>query len=132
MIIGIGHDQVDMRRLAATLARFGQRFLDRTYTPAEQARAAGKANPVPTLARRWAAKEACAKALGTGIGAQARLREIEVVNMPNGQPFLQLSGAAAARLAALLPIGHKAVIHLSLSDEEPIASAYVILEARPE
>jgi holo-[acyl-carrier protein] synthase len=132
MILGVGHDHVDMNRLAATLARFGARFLARTYTEVEQARAADKADPLPTLARRWAAKEACAKALGTGIGARARLREIGVVNGPDNRPELVLTGAAAARLAALVPIGHKAHIHLSLSDEFPLASAVVVIEARPE
>ncbi len=132
MIIGIGHDQIDMRRLKATLDEFGQQFLDRTFTRAEQARAAQKQDPIPTYARRWAAKEACAKALGTGIGARAYLTDIAVINRPSGQPALELSGAAAARLAAITPIGHKAFIHLSLSDEPPLASAFVVLDALPE
>jgi len=132
MILGIGHDQTDMRRLQDTLTRFGARFLARVYTAQEQARAAAKANPLPTYARRFAAKEALAKALGTGMGAQARWNEIGVVNGPAGQPQIELTGAAAARLAALTPIGHKAVVHVSLSDEFPYASAFVIIEALPD
>jgi holo-[acyl-carrier protein] synthase len=132
MILGIGHDMVDMQRLKATLAEFGQQFLDRTFTKTEQARAVQKQDPLPTYARRWAAKEACAKALGTGIGAQAGLTEIGLENSENGQPKLVLTGAAEQRLAALTPIGHKARVHVSLSDEFPYASAFVILEALPE
>jgi holo-[acyl-carrier protein] synthase len=131
MIIGIGHDIADMRRIKQTLAEFGQQFLDRTYTAREQARAAQKQDQIPTLARRWAAKEACAKALGTGIGEMARLTEIGIENDEKGLPKLVLTGAAAARLAALTPIGHKATVHVSLSDEFPVASAFVILEALP-
>lgn len=132
MIIGIGHDQLDARRLEKTLARFGQRFLTRIYTPYEQARAARKANPVPTYARRWAAKEALAKALGTGIGAQAFMNEIGVENAANGQPRLVLTGRALETLHKITPKGHKAHIHLSLSDDWPFASAFVIIEVLPE
>lgn len=132
MIIGIGHDQIDARRLEKTLERFTQRFLDRIYTPYEQARAGSKSNPVPTYARRWAAKEAVAKALGTGIGEQAFMREIGVENAANGRPQLVLTGRAQETLAKMLPKGHKAVLHLSLSDDWPFASAFVIIEAVPE
>lgn len=132
MILGIGHDQVNAERVAAALARFGTRFLNRIYTAEEQARAAAKANPVPTLARRWAAKEACAKALGTGIGAQAFMHEIGVSNDAAGKPVLALSGRAASTLLRLVPQGCQPRLHLSISDDWPIASAYVIIEAVPD
>lgn len=132
MIIGIGHDQVDIRRIGETLARFGSRFLDRVYTTAEQARAARKTDPIPTYAKRWAAKEAVAKALHTGIGAQASMREIEVQNGPAGQPFLRLSGNALKTLEKMTPSGYQAHLHLSLSDDWPFASAFVIIEALPK
>ncbi len=132
MIIGIGHDQIDGRRLEETLARFGQRFLTRIYTPYEQERARNKANPLPTLARRWAAKEAVAKALGTGIGEHAFMREIGVENAANGRPMLVLNGKALETLHKLMPAGHMPRLHLSLSDDWPFASAFVIIEASPE
>lgn len=129
MILGIGHDLVDMRRIGKLHAQFGQRFLSRTYTSVEQAYAATKADPVPALARRFAAKEACAKALGSGIGQSAFLCEIGVVKQPSGQPGLVLTGRAATRLSSLIPQGHHASLHLSLSDDWPFASAFVIIEA---
>lgn len=132
MIIGIGHDQIDGTRLEKTLQRFDQRFIERIYTPYEQARAQTKANPAPTYARRWAAKEAVAKALGTGIGDQAFMKEIGVENAANGQPKLALTGRALETLNKLTPNGHIARLHLSLSDDWPFASAFVIIEAVPE
>lgn len=132
MIIGIGHDQIDGNRVKETLGRFGQRFLDRIFTPYEQARAAGKADPAPTYARRWAAKEAVAKALGTGIGEHAFMKEIGVENAANGQPRLVLTGRARETLNKLTPLSHIARLHLSLSDDWPFASAFVIIEAVPE
>ncbi len=130
MILGVGHDLVDARRVAGVLARFGQRFLDRVFTADEQAYARTKADPVPVLARRFAAKEACAKALGTGLGQAAAFREIEVIRTDRGQPALALAGRAAVRLAALTPPGSIPVLHVSLSDDWPFASAFVIIEAR--
>lgn len=132
MIIGIGHDQVDGTRLEKTLQRFGQRFIGRIYTPYEQARAQAKTNPAPTYARRWAAKEAVAKALGTGIGEYAFMREIGVENAANGRPGLVLTGRALETLNKLTPKGHRVRLHLSLSDDWPFASAFVIIEAVPE
>lgn len=132
MIIGTGHDQIDARRLEKTLSRFGRRFIDRIYTPYEQARAARKSNPVPTYARRWAAKEAVAKALGTGIGEYAFMREIGVENASNGRPGLVLTGRALETLRKMVPAGHKPRLHLSLSDDWPFASAFVIIEALPD
>lgn len=131
MIIGIGHDQIDARRLEKTLEQFDQRFLDRIYTPYEQERAKAKSNPLPTYARRWAAKEAVAKALGTGIGEHAFMREIGVENAANGRPMLVLTGRARETLQKLLPEGQVARLHLSLSDDWPFASAFVIIEAVP-
>lgn len=128
MILGIGHDLVDMQRLAKLLERFGPRFIARTFTEAEQAYAATKADPLPTFAKRFAAKEACAKALGTGLGAGARFREIGVIRSEKGAPLLKLTGNAAKTLAARLPSGYEARLHLSLSDDWPIASAFVIIE----
>lgn len=131
MILGIGTDMTRIDRIADTLARFGPRFLDRTFTPAEQTHAAGRGNRAAALAKGWAAKEACAKALGTGIGHRAGLAEIEVVRDGGGRPGLRLHGAAADQLARILPPGHEGALHLSLSDEEGMALAFVIIEARP-
>ncbi len=131
MILGIGEDTCDIRRLAKTLERHGDRFLQRCFTEAEQAKAArrkGALEPASTLAKRFAAKEACAKALGTGIGQGVAFRSIGVVNLPTGQPTLELTGAARTRLDAMLPPGKTARIHLTLGDEYPYARAFVIIE----
>jgi holo-[acyl-carrier protein] synthase len=126
MILGIGHDLVDGRRIEALLARHGERFLDRVFTPEEQVYAAGRPE---RLARRFAAKEACAKALGTGIGESALFREIAVTRSSCGQPALALSGRAAATLSRMIPSGLAPVLHLSMTDDWPFASAFVIIEA---
>jgi len=131
MIIGIGTDLMDITRIEKTLERYGQRFLDRVFTPGEQAKAASRHTPGPTLAKRFAAKEACAKALGTGIAAGVNWRGMEVVNLPSGKPTMRLTGGAAARLDALIPAGHKPVIHLAITDDVPHAQAFVIIEAIP-
>lgn len=134
MIIGTGTDIVDTRRIEAVLARFGERFIRRCYTDDEIARAERRrpgGTHIATYAKRYAAKEAMAKALGTGIAKGVRLKDIGVVNDDNGKPDIVLSGVAALRLADLLPAGHRAVIHLSLSDEPPIAKASVMIEALP-
>ncbi len=134
MIIGIGHDQTEILRVQDAVARHGQRFLDRVFSATEQAYAAQKSTPegrAATLAKRFAAKEACAKALGTGFGASAHWAEIEVQNDAKGKPSLVLSGQAAATLHALVPENHCAQLHLSLSDEGPLASAFVIIDAVP-
>ena len=130
MIIGIGTDLCDIRRIEAALARFGERFTQRCFTPAERAKADARADRAGTYAKRFAAKEACSKALGTGIRG-IRWQEMGVVNLPSGQPTLDLTGKARSRLASLLPPGHEAVIHLTLTDEHPTAQAIVIIEARP-
>lgn len=131
MIIGIGIDTIDIRRIEASLQRFGQRFLDRVFTPVEQAKAAQRHTPAPTLAKRFAAKEACAKALGTGIMQGVAWRDLGVVNLPSGKPTMHLTGGAATYLAGLLPPNHTAVIHLAITDDWPLAQAHVIIEARP-
>ncbi|MGA8292840.1 MAG: holo-ACP synthase [Rhodoplanes sp.] len=131
MIIGIGTDIVDIRRIERTIARFGERFLDRIFTAKERARAERRANRVATYAKRFAAKEACAKALGTGFRKGVFFRDIGVVNLPSGQPTLSLTGGASARLATLTPAGFAARIELALTDEWPLAQAFVIIWAFP-
>ncbi len=131
MIIGIGTDIVDIRRIERTIERFGERFLDRIFTVKERARAERRRNRVPTYAKRFAAKEACAKALGTGFRAGVFFRDIGVVNLPSGQPTLALTGGAMARLDALTPPGFTPRIDLALTDEWPLAQAFVIISACP-
>jgi holo-[acyl-carrier protein] synthase len=131
MILGIGNDLIDIRRIEKTLARFGERFLERVFAPEEVAKARMRADPVPTLAKRFAAKEACSKALGTGFRQGVFWRDLAVVNLPSGRPALRLSGGARQRLEELTPPGMVAVIHLTLTDEPPMAEAYVVIEAVP-
>jgi len=129
MIIGVGSDLVDIRRIEETLARFGTRFTDRIFTPLERQKSDTRANRAESYARRFAAKEACAKALGTGLRRGVFWRDMGVVNLPGGRPTLQLTGGALARLNALLPPGTEARIDLSLTDEPPLAQAIVIISA---
>jgi holo-[acyl-carrier protein] synthase len=131
VIIGIGTDIVDIRRIERTIARFGERFLDRIFTAKERARAERRANRIATYAKRFAAKEACAKALGTGFRRGVFFRDIGVVNLASGQPTLSLTGGASARLVALTPPGFAARIDLALTDEWPLAQAFVIIWAFP-
>jgi holo-[acyl-carrier protein] synthase len=130
MILGIGSDLCDIRRIEKTLERSGERFTHRVFTETERRRAEGKANRAATYAKRFAAKEACAKALGTGMRAGVFWRDMGVVNRRSGQPTMALTGGAAERLAELLPVGHTAVIHLTITDEHPYAQAFVVIEAR--
>jgi holo-[acyl-carrier protein] synthase len=130
MILGIGSDLTDIRRIEATLSRFGDRFLNRCFTDIERRKALGRNVAGPTLARRFAAKEACAKALGTGLRRGVFWRDMGVVNLRSGQPTLRLTGGAAARLAAVTPDGMTAFIHLTMTDEPPYAQAFVVIEAR--
>ena len=132
MIIGIGSDLCDIRRIARTLERHGDRFTHRVFTDGERARCDRRAARAEGYARRFAAKEACAKALGTGLSAGVFWRDMEVVNLPSGQPTLQLAGGAAERLAELLPDGHAARLHVSLTDDPPMAQAFVVIEALPD
>jgi holo-[acyl-carrier protein] synthase len=131
MIIGIGNDLIDIRRIERSLERFGVRFIDRVFTPLERAKAERRPYPAATYAKRFAAKEACAKALGTGLSHGVFWRDMGVVNLPTGQPTLKLTGGAALRLQAITPPGMRAAIHLTLTDEHPLAEAQVIIEAVP-
>ena len=131
MILGIGSDITDVRRIAKVIERHGDRFLDRIFTPIERARAERKKNRIETYAKRFAAKEACAKALGTGLRAGVWWRDMGVVNRPSGQPTMQLTGGALRRLQAITPPGHDARIDLTISDEGPMALAYVIISTVP-
>lgn len=129
MIIGFGIDLCDIRRVDELLARFGDRFVERCFTEIEREKSDGRAARAASYAKRFAAKEACAKALGTGLNHGVHWRDMGVVNLRSGKPTLQLTGAAAERLAALTPQGHLAIIHLTLTDEYPLAQAHVIIEA---
>ena len=131
MILGIGTDLCSIERIAQSLERFGERFVQRCFTPVERRRAEGRAGRAATYAKRFAAKEACAKALGTGISRGVAWRDMGVVNLPSGKPTMALTGAAAARLVAMVPAGHEPVIHLAISDEHPMAQAFVVIEAVP-
>jgi len=131
MILGIGSDLCDVRRIQATLDRFGDRFTRRIFTEIERARSERKPDRAASYAKRFAAKEACAKALGTGMHAGVFWRDMGVVNQRSGRPTMALTGEAAARLAAITPPGFSAIIHVSLTDEIPLAQAYVIIEAVP-
>ncbi len=133
MILGLGADLCDIRRIEAVLARHGERFLRRVFTEAERGRAARRAPALAaaTYAKRFAAKEACAKALGTGFRRGVFMADLGVVNLPSGQPSLILTGGAAARLAALTPPGRQAAIALTMTDEYPYAFAQVIISAEP-
>jgi len=131
MILGIGSDLCDIRRIEKTLARHPERFTQRVFTEIERARAERKANPAATYAKRFAAKEACAKALGTGMNRGVFWRDMGVVNQRSGQPTMVLTGGAAERLASLTPAGHTVLIHLTITDDHPYAQAFVVIEARP-
>jgi holo-[acyl-carrier protein] synthase len=131
MIIGLGSDIVDVRRIARVLDRHGERFLSRIYTPLERAKAERRANKVETYAKRFAAKEACAKALGTGFRRGVFWRDLGVVNLASGRPTMQLTGGALARLKAITPPGCEARIDISLTDEGPTAQAIVVISAAP-
>ncbi|HLL27365.1 MAG TPA: holo-ACP synthase [Xanthobacteraceae bacterium] len=132
MIIGIGSDITDVQRIEKVIARHGERFIARIFTENERARAESRKNRVETYAKRFAAKEACAKALGTGIRGGVWWRDMGVVNLPSGRPTMQLTGGALARLAALTPEGYEARIDLTISDEGPMAQAFVIISAVPK
>ena len=131
MILGIGTDLCDIRRIASSLERFGDRFTHRVFTDGERATCDRRAARAPSYARRFAAKEACAKALGTGLSQGVFWRDMEVVNLPSGQPTLSLTGGAREHLAGMVPQGYEARLHLTLTDEPPLAQAFVIIEAVP-
>jgi len=129
LIIGLGSDLADIRRIEDTLTRFGARFTQRIFTETERVRSERKADRAASYAKRFAAKEACAKALGTGLRAGVFWRDMGVVNLRSGAPTLALTGGAAKRLAAITPAGFEARIHLSLTDDHPYAQAFVVIEA---
>lgn len=131
MILGIGTDLANIDRIAGTLDRFGDRFRTRVFTPTELAKAARRKDEAGTLAKRWAAKEACSKALGTGLAMGISWRDMAVTNLHSGQPVMALTGWAAERLAQMTPPGHRAVVHVTLTDDHPWAQAFVVIEARP-
>jgi holo-[acyl-carrier protein] synthase len=131
VILGIGSDLTDIRRIQSSLERFGDRFTHRVFTELERARSDRKADRAGSYARRFAAKEACAKALGTGLRQGVFWSDMGVANLPSGQPTFALTGGAAARLAAMTPAGLTAKLHLSLTDDFPYAQAFVIIEALP-
>jgi holo-[acyl-carrier protein] synthase len=135
MIIGIGSDLIDIRRIEKVIERHGERFLDRIFTEAERARAERRAKNhrmvVATYAKRFAAKEACSKALGTGIRQGVWWRDMGVVNLPGGRPTMRLTGGALARLDSMIPPGMEARIDLSITDDWPLAQAFVVISANP-
>ena len=131
MIIGIGNDIIDIRRVERTLERFGERFVQRIFTSTERARSDRRAKRVESYAKRFAAKEACSKALGTGFRRGVYWRDMGVLNLASGKPTMELKGGAARRLAELVPAGMKAQIDITITDEPPIAQAIVIISATP-
>jgi holo-[acyl-carrier protein] synthase len=129
MILGIGADLADIRRIDGTLERFGDRFVQRVFTEIEQAKSEARRERAASYAKRWAAKEACAKALGTGLRMGVAWREMGVVNLRSGQPTMALTGGAAARLARMTPPGMEARLHVTITDDHPWAQAFVVIEA---
>jgi holo-[acyl-carrier protein] synthase len=132
LIVGLGSDLADIRRIEAALQRFGDRFTHRVFTETERRRAQRKADAAATYAKRFAAKEACAKALGTGMRQGVAWRDMGVVNLPSGRPTMALTGGAASRLEAIIPPGWRPVIWVSLTDDHPYAQALVVIEALQE
>ena len=130
MIIGLGSDLIDIRRVEKTLERHGPRFIARVFTEIETEKSERRKARAASYAKRFAAKEACAKALGTGISRGVFWRDMGVVNLPGGKPTMHLTGGAWARLAVLLPEGREAFIHLTITDDFPLAQAFVVIEAR--
>lgn len=131
MIVGIGNDVIDIRRIEETLTRFGERFIDRIYTDVEIAKSEKRAQRAASYAKRFAAKEACSKALGTGFRNGVFWKDMGVVNEPSGKPTMVLTGGAKAQLDSLVPPGHRARIHLTITDDFPYAHAFVMIEALP-
>jgi holo-[acyl-carrier protein] synthase len=132
MILGIGSDLVDIRRIEKVIARHGARFISRIYTDAEREKAERRATRIDTYAKRFAAKEACAKALGTGFRRGVFFKDMGVVNLPSGRPTMQLTGGALAQLRRITPKGYEPRIDVSLTDEYPIAQAFVVISAVPK
>jgi len=131
MILGIGTDLANIERIQGVLDRYGDRFRNRVFTEIEQAKAERRADVVGTYAKRWAAKEACSKALGTGLRMGISWKDMAVTNLRTGQPQMHLTGWAAERLAEMTPPDHEALVHVTLTDDHPWAQAFVVIEARP-
>jgi holo-[acyl-carrier protein] synthase len=131
MIVGLGSDLIDIRRIADTLERHGERFTARVFTEIERAKSDRRRERAASYAKRFAAKEACAKALGTGLSRGVFWRDMGVVNLPGGKPTIELANGAAARLAEMTPAGHRAIVHLTITDDFPLAQAFVVIEALP-
>jgi holo-[acyl-carrier protein] synthase len=131
MILGIGSDLIDIRRIEKSLERHGERFVARIFTEVEKVKSERRKARAASYAKRFAAKEACSKALGSGISEGVFWRDMGVVNLPSGKPTMQLTGGAAEKLDKMLPSGHRAVIHLTITDDFPLAQAFVIIEAVP-
>jgi holo-[acyl-carrier protein] synthase len=132
VILGLGSDLIDIRRVEKTLERFGTRFTERVFTEIEQKKSDRRAERAASYAKRFAAKEACSKALGTGLNHGVFWRDMGVVNLPSGKPTLALTGGAAAQLEKMMPANHHAAIHLTITDDYPLAQAFVIIEALPD
>lgn len=131
MILGIGTDLANIERIQGTLDRFGERFKNRVFTSTEQAKAERRKDVAGTYAKRWAAKEACSKALGTGLAMGISWKDMSVRNLKSGQPQMELTGWAKERLAEMTPAGFEAIVHVTLTDDHPWAQAFVLIEARP-
>jgi holo-[acyl-carrier protein] synthase len=131
MIVGLGSDLIDIRRIEKTLERHGARFVERIFTETEQRKSEGRQQRAASYAKRFAAKEACAKALGTGLSQGVFWKDMGVVNLPSGKPTMRLTGGAQLRLDQMTPKGLKAVVHLTITDDYPLAQAFVIIEAVP-
>jgi len=129
MIIGLGSDLIDIRRIERSIERHGARFINRIYTDIEQTKSDKRRQRAASYAKRFAAKEACSKALGTGISGGVYWRDMGVVNLPGGKPTMKLTNGAAKRLAELIPDGYEPLIHLTITDDNPLAQAFVIIEA---
>jgi len=132
MILGIGNDVIDIRRIENAIARYGERFLSRIFTQAERARSDGRAGRAASYAKRFAAKEACAKALGTGLRNGVYWKDMGVVNLPSGRPTLLLTGGAARQLARITPQGYAPVVHVTITDDFPMAEAVVVISGLAE
>jgi holo-[acyl-carrier protein] synthase len=132
MIIGLGSDLIDIRRIERSLERFGDRFVQRIFTEIEQQKSDRRRLRAASYAKRFAAKEACSKALGTGLSRGVFWRDMGVANLPGGKPTMRLTNGAARQLERLMPPGHRAVIHVTITDDFPLAQAFVVIEAVPE
>jgi holo-[acyl-carrier protein] synthase len=132
MIIGLGSDSIDIRRIEQSIERYGEKFLSRIFTDIERRKSDRRRLRAASYAKRWAAKEACAKALGTGLSSGVFWRDMGVVNLPTGKPTIELTGGALQRLRSITPSGYRAQIDVTITDDFPVAQAIVIISAAPE